>query len=90
MKNRKVNGEELTFIEVKVNSPGLIKELRGSNFDIQTDKKGVPLSRFWRRRLRDSITDNCCEVVELTPTEKPSEKKAKQTNDIEEISKTEV
>jgi len=26
--------------------------------------KGVPLDRYWRNRLDDSIFDNCVEVVE--------------------------
>ncbi len=31
--------------------------------EIKTDSKGVPLDRFWRRRLRDSAIDSCLKVV---------------------------
>lgn len=37
------------------------------------DVNGVPTEIFWRRRLRDSAIDNCCEVV----TDKPKMPKAK-------------
>lgn len=30
---------------------------------VDVDKDGVPLEKFWRRRLLDSKTDNCCEIV---------------------------
>lgn len=30
---------------------------------IQTDENGVPLERFWRKRLKDAETDNCIEIV---------------------------
>lgn len=29
-------------------------------------RKGVPVDRFWRRRLQDAKIDNCIEVVEDT------------------------
>jgi len=27
------------------------------------DAKGVPLEKFWRKRLRDAEIDNCCEII---------------------------
>ena len=39
----------------------------GQRVVIATDSEGVPLDKFWRRRLRDSKVDGCCEVV--TPAE---------------------
>ena len=30
---------------------------------VQADEQGVPLEKFWRRRLKDSQIDNCVEIV---------------------------
>jgi len=30
---------------------------------VNTDERGVPLERFWRKRLADAETDNCVEIV---------------------------
>lgn len=38
----------------------------GYTVTIQTDSCGVPLKKFWRRRLRDSKIDNCVEVVKAS------------------------
>ena len=35
----------------------------GQEILIEVDSEGIPLDRFWRRRLRDSKRDQCCEVV---------------------------
>lgn len=37
---------------------------------IQTDENDVPLKRFWRNRLKDSVTDHCVEIVK-SPIKKP-------------------
>lgn len=31
--------------------------------DIQTDENGVPLNRFWRKRLKDAAIDQCVEIM---------------------------
>lgn len=38
---------------------------------VKTDASGVPLDRFWRRRLEDAAVDNCVEVVKPAKKEKP-------------------
>jgi len=35
----------------------------GRTVTVQTDTSGVPLEKFWRRRLRDAKIDNCVEVI---------------------------
>ena len=35
----------------------------GHEIEVETDKEGIPLDKFWRRRLRDSEIDNCVEKV---------------------------
>ncbi len=35
----------------------------GEEVPVTVDPEGIPLDRFWRRRLRDSKRDKCCEVV---------------------------
>jgi len=58
-------------MKIKLNMPmagyGVGRELT-----IRTDSAGVPLDKFWRRRLRDAKIDNCLEVV------KPSKSKKEQ------------
>ncbi len=34
----------------------------GTIIEVQ-DMNGKPIENFWRRRLRDSVFDNCCEIV---------------------------
>lgn len=49
-------------MDIKINKP-----FPGYNVDqlvmVQTDSEGTPLDFFWRRRLKDAKTDNCCEIV---------------------------
>ena len=35
----------------------------GDEIAVSCDNEGTPLERSWRRRLKDSATDNCCEIV---------------------------
>jgi len=42
----------------------------GKTVDIPVDKDGIPTTAFWRKRIKDSVLDNCVEVV-------TEEKKAK-------------
>ena len=37
----------------------------GSTFKVQCNNDGIPLDVFWRRRLKDSATDNCVEWKEV-------------------------
>ncbi len=49
-------------IQIKVNGtlPGYAK---GRVITVACDPTGIPLEEYWRRRLKDAETDNCCEVV---------------------------
>lgn len=42
----------------------------GETYDIETDDRGVPLELMWRRRIRDSMRDKCCEIVTGSKTKK--------------------
>jgi hypothetical protein len=35
----------------------------GDLIRVTADEDGVPLDQFWRRRLKDSKDDSCCEIV---------------------------
>ena len=49
------------MIKLKINNvPGY---KAGDIIKIETDAEKVPLSKFWRNRLRDSSTDGCVEIV---------------------------
>lgn len=49
-------------MKLKLNQPMAGYEA-GREVTIQTDRNGVPLEKFWRRRIRDAKIDNCVEVV---------------------------
>jgi len=36
----------------------------GQVVTVETDSNGLPLSRFWRRRLKDAPSDGFCRIVE--------------------------
>ena len=59
-------------IKLKLNQPMLGYEA-GREVTIQTDKDGVPLEKFWRRRLKDADIDNCVEVVKASKSKKEHE-----------------
>lgn len=49
-------------MKIKLNQPMKGYEA-GRTVSIQTDVNGVPLDKFWRRRIRDAKIDKCVEVV---------------------------
>lgn len=58
--------------QVKVKSEGLAKALGvkvDSVMTIECCKKGVPLVKEWRNRIRDSKIDNCIEVLKTPKKE---------------------
>ena len=60
-------------LHIKINTvPGYPK---GSELAIAT-KDGVPLSRFWRDRIKDSKIDNCLEILK-----KPASKNSSNRSD---------
>lgn len=59
-------------IKLKLNHRMLGYEA-GREVAIQTDKDGVPLDKFWRRRLKDAGIDNCVEVVKASKSKKEHE-----------------
>lgn len=47
-------------IKVNVDLPG---HPAGSVVRVTAHDDGTPVSSFWRRRLRDSVIDGCCEIM---------------------------
>jgi len=43
----------------------------GQEVEIEVDRDGTPLEKFWRRRLSDAKRDECCEVVADDTVEEP-------------------
>jgi len=35
----------------------------GRTIEIACDSEGVPLNKFWRRRLKDATIDNCVSII---------------------------
>ena len=42
----------------------------GRVLDIDTDKDGVPISRYWRDRIKDAEIDGCVEFITETKRSK--------------------
>lgn len=63
----------MNSIKLKLNQPMQGYEA-GRQVTVQTDSAGVPLEKFWRRRMRDSKIDNCVELVKPTRSKKESGK----------------
>ena len=61
----------MSQIKLKLNQPMAGYEA-GHTVTVQTDDSGVPLEKFWRRRIRDAKIDNCVEVVKAS---KPKQEK---------------
>lgn len=51
----------------------------GDIVNVEDDGKGSPTSAYWRRRLKDSELDDCCEILK-PEKKKPIEKKTKGDN----------
>lgn len=48
--------------KIRLNAP-LKQYPSGHVLSIDTDKDGVPLSRYWRDRLKDAQEDGCIELI---------------------------
>ncbi len=66
-------------IKVKINQiiPG---HSVGSIISVLTDDKKIPITKFWRDRLRDAETDNCVEIIKDEP-KKPEPAKTKTSKE---------
>lgn len=47
---------------------------KGQIINVPVDVNGVPLSLFWRRRLKDSKIDGCIKIIEQPKKEKSQRK----------------
>lgn len=69
----------MTTMDIKVlrDMPGEMPRASHKAGDVVTVKthRGVPTSRFWRDRLKDSAIDQCCEIV------KPKKSTSKSVGD---------
>ena len=61
-------------MSIKLNRP-LNKNPAGAIVRVRTGPDGLPIERYWRDRLIDAETDNCCEIV------KPETKQKKVRED---------
>lgn len=42
----------------------------GTVVKVRCDDKGIPLSHFWRKRIKDAEIDNCVELIKPPKTVK--------------------
>lgn len=55
----------------------------GEVIELEAGNDGLPLSVYYRNRLKDAAIDNCCEVI------LPQEQRISTDNPLEELSKAE-
>ena len=36
---------------------------KGTVIEVKDDGNGIPLDRYWRNRIKDSLIDSCVEVI---------------------------
>jgi hypothetical protein len=60
-------------MRLKLNQPMAGYEA-GHTVTVQADSCGVPLEKFWRRRLKDAKIDNCVEVVKASKSKQEKTK----------------
>lgn len=66
-------------VKFKVNA-AIGGKVAGQIVTLECDKAGTPLDSFWRRRLRDSASDNCMELYkEAKPKPVSKPKKSSQS-----------
>lgn len=58
------------FLKIRVNYPcsaipsaKIPKLKKGDTISIECDKNGIPLNRYWYRRMKDAVRDHCIEIV---------------------------
>lgn len=62
---------EMNYIKIKNTSNVILNGVKPEQIiSIQVDTDGTPLDRYWRNRLRDSVIDNCVEIVQNQSEEK--------------------
>ena len=57
--------------QIKLNMP-IGNRQAGSIVRVKVDANGIPMDRFWRRRLQDSAHDGCCEIIKSRAKKVPS------------------
>lgn len=48
--------------KIRLNAP-LRGHNQGETIQIDTDKEGVPIAKYWRDRLKDAQIDDCIELI---------------------------
>lgn len=54
---------------------------KGEVLTLLAHKDSQPLDRYWRARLKDSILDNCCEIVKNKKKAPAKQKPKKETEE---------
>ena len=64
-------------VQIKLNKP--LKNYKiGAIIKIQVDDTGIPIDRYWFRRMKDCIIDPCFEVLEERCNKKEKKVSKKQ------------
>lgn len=63
-------------------------KVKGQIVTLECDKAGTPLDTFWRRRLKDSATDNCMEIYKEAKAPKAKKNSQSANSDSEQSENT--
>lgn len=64
--------------KLQVNSDFVAGHKKGEIISIHVDSNNVPTNPFWRQRVKDAQTDNCCEFIK----EKANESKKNKSREV--------
>lgn len=69
--------------KIKINH-GIAGYNSGEIVEVDVKEDGSPMSRFWRRRLRDSEHDQCCEIVQSKSKSQAKRERVQRADTTEE------
>ena len=49
-------------MKLKLNT-NLLSHKKGDTIEVQ-DENGIPVDQYWRKRLKDSVKDNCVSIID--------------------------
>ncbi len=63
-------------MQVKILKP-FLKYSAGTIIPVKCNENGLPVDRFWRKRIKDAEIDNCIEIVKSAELKALDKEKAK-------------
>ncbi len=66
-------------VRLRINADMAPMGMKGDVINVPVSRTGILKERYWRRRIKDAVHDNCVEILEDEAPEKKSKKTTKAT-----------